>query len=53
VGIAFLPFPKSFEHSSFEAPVFASLGHSIGKTEGGEQSTSFVLGVSLIRKPRA
>jgi len=52
VGVAFLPFPKTFEHSSFEAPVFASLGHSIGKTEEGEKSTSFVFGVSLIRKPR-
>ena len=52
VGVAFLPFPGSFEHSSFETPVFASLGHSIGKTEEGEKCTSFVLGVSLIRKPR-
>lgn len=53
VGVAFLPFPKSFEHSSYEMPVFASLGHSIGKTEEGELSTSFTFGVSVIRKPRA
>jgi len=53
VGVAFLPFPKSFEHSNFETPVFASLGHSIGKTEEGEKSTTFAFGVSLIRKPRA
>jgi hypothetical protein len=52
LGVAFLPFPKSFEHSNFEAPVFASLGHSVGKTEEGEQSTSFTFGVSVIRKPR-
>ena len=52
VGVAFLPFPKSFEHSHFEAPVFASLGHSIGKTEEGESSTSFLFGMSLVRKPR-
>src|SRR5262249_14467867 len=48
VGIYVLPFPKSFEHSSFETPIYASLGHSIGKTEGGEKSTTFVFGVSLI-----
>ena len=53
VGVFFLPFPKSFEHSSFETPVFASLGHSIGKTESGEKSTTFCFGLSLIRKPRA
>ena len=52
VGIAFLTFPKSFAHSSFEAPVFASLGHSIGRTEEGERSTSFTFGMSLIRKPQ-
>ena len=49
VGIAFLP--KSFAHSSFEAPLFASLGHSVGATEDGEKSTSFTFGMSLIRKP--
>ncbi|TMQ56955.1 MAG: hypothetical protein E6K72_04150 [Candidatus Eisenbacteria bacterium] len=53
VGVFFLPFPKSFEHSSFETPVFASLGHSIGKTESGEKSTTFCFGLSWIRKPRA
>ena len=52
MGIAFLPFPKSFEHSNFEAPVFASYGHTIGKTETGEKTTTFCFGVSLIRKPR-
>ena len=52
LGVCCLPFPKSFEHSSYEAPVFASLGHSIGKTENGEKSTSFTFGVSVIRKPR-
>ena len=53
VGVAFLPFPKAFEHSNFEAPVFASFGHSIGRTEEREFSTSFTFGVSVIRKPRA
>jgi hypothetical protein len=52
VGVFFLPFPKTFEHSSFEAPLFASLGHSIGRTEAGEFSTSFTFGFSVIRKPR-
>jgi hypothetical protein len=52
VGVAFLPFPHAFEHSNFETPVFASLGHSIGKTIEGDLSTSFTFGMSLIRKPR-
>ena len=51
VGYCFLPFPKSFEHSRFEAPVYASVGHSIGATEAGERSTSVTFGVSLIVKP--
>jgi len=53
VGIAFLPFPKTFDHSNFETPVYASFGHSVGRTEEGEFSTSFTFGFSVIRKPRA
>jgi len=52
LGVFVLPFPKSFEHSNFETPIYASLGHSIGKTESGEKSTTFVFGFSVIRKPR-
>ena len=52
VGVAFLPFPKSFEHSNFETPMFASYGHSIGKTEEGELCHTFTFGMSVIRKPR-
>ena len=52
LGVFFLPFPKSFENSNYETPVYASLGHSIGKTEDGEKSTTFVFGLSLIKKPR-
>lgn len=51
VGYCFLPFPKSFEHSRFELPVYASFGHSIGATEAGERSTSVTFGVSFIVKP--
>ncbi len=53
IGVYFLPFPKSFEHSSFETPVYASLGHTLGRTEEGEKSTTFVFGVSWIKKPKA
>lgn len=52
VGYYFLPFPKSFEHSAFETPIYASIGESIGKTEEGESSTSVTFGVSLIKKPK-
>src|SRR5262249_17722673 len=53
VGVFFLPFPKSFEPSNFEMPIYASLGHSIGKTEEGEKCTTFTFGVSWIKKPKA
>lgn len=53
LGYVFALFPKSMEHSHFELPAYASLGHSIGATETGERSTSFVFGVSVIVKPRA
>jgi hypothetical protein len=51
LGITFLP--RSFESSSIEAPLFASIGHSIGATEEGEHSTTYTLGFSLIRKPQS
>jgi hypothetical protein len=51
VGYCFLPFPAAFSHSRYEAPVYASLGHSLGATEAGEPSTSVTFGVSFILKP--
>jgi hypothetical protein len=52
LGLAFLPFPHWYEKSQFECPAFASIGHSLGRTESGERSTSFTFGLSIIRKPR-
>ena len=45
-------FPKLFGKSKLELSEFASLGHSIGQTEDGEDSTSFTFGLSIVRKPR-
>jgi hypothetical protein len=52
LGLAFLPFPKSFERLSFELPVYTSLHHTIGTTEDGASHTSLVFGMSFVLKPR-
>ena len=51
-GYVILLFPQWFEKSSFEVPLYASLGHSIGQTEEGESALSFAFGLSFILKPR-
>ena len=45
-------FPKILARSKMELVGFASLGHSIGRTEEGEPITSFAFGVSMIKKPK-
>lgn len=51
-GYVVLLFPQWFEKSSFEVPLYGSLGHSIGQTEEGESALSFAFGFSFIVKPR-
>ncbi|HKQ56599.1 MAG TPA: hypothetical protein VJY35_01910 [Candidatus Eisenbacteria bacterium] len=53
VGYATLLFPKMTEHSSFEMPIYASYGHSVGRTDVQARAASFTFGVSYIRKPKA
>jgi hypothetical protein len=52
IGYCILPFPHQFEKARFELPLFASLGHSIGRTEVGEPSVSYAFGMSFILKPK-
>jgi len=52
VGYVFTLFPKRLAKSQLELPAYASIGHSIGRTEARELSTSFTFGVSLVRKPK-
>jgi hypothetical protein len=52
VGYATLLFPKKTEHMSYEMPVYASYGHSVGRTEVEARTASLTFGVSYVRKPR-
>ncbi len=53
LGYVFMLFPKRFAKSKFGLPAYASLGHSIGRTEAGELSTSFTFGMSIVKKPKS
>ena len=52
VGYVFMMFPHTFAKSKFELPAFAAVGHSLGRTEAHELSTSFTFGFSFIKKPK-
>ena len=53
MGYVFMLFPGTFAESHFEIPAYVAIGHSIGRTETHELSTSFTFGMSIIRKPKA
>ena len=51
IGYVLNLLPKTMARNYFDLPLYASLGHSLGRAEAGELSTSVTLGVSVIRTP--
>src|SRR5262245_24614538 len=51
LGYVWDMFPKTMEHTHYEVPMYASVSHNLGSTAAGTSNTSFVFGISIIRKP--